>query len=135
MTIPVFISLGKTFRLLAQPARLRILFAIAGRDACVCHLEAWLGYRQAYLSQQLMLLREGGLVTTRREGKHIFYGLADLETVNLIREAARLMDLPEPDLQIPILTGPVPGCPCPECSPAAPAANPSESSLLASPTS
>ena len=41
---------------------LEILLAIGAGEACVCHLEAVLGYRQAYISQQLMALREAGLL-------------------------------------------------------------------------
>jgi ArsR family transcriptional regulator len=111
-----FEAAGRIFRLLAQPARIRILLAVAGQAACVCHLEAWLGYRQAYISQQLMLLREGGLVITQREGKHVFYGLADPAVAGLIRQTARFSGFSEADLQVSIPPGPVAGCPCPECS-------------------
>ena len=41
-----------------QPARLQILLAIGEGETCVCHLEATFGWRQAYLSQHLMALRE-----------------------------------------------------------------------------
>ena len=43
---------------ISKPARIQILLAIGEDEACVCHLEAVLGYRQAYISQQLMALRE-----------------------------------------------------------------------------
>jgi DNA-binding transcriptional ArsR family regulator len=52
----------KLFKALMHPARLAILNVLRTGEACVCHMEAALGYRQAYLSQQLMVLRDAGLV-------------------------------------------------------------------------
>jgi len=102
------------FQALSQPARLRILGALRGGDACVCHLEAGLGYRQAYLSQQLTVLREAGLLVSRREGKHIYYGLADPRVVDLIQAAGSLAGGMEDWL--PALTGvTLAGCVCPHC--------------------
>ena len=54
-------------------ARLEILLLIGAGEACVCHLETRLGYRQAYISQHLMALRQAGLLASRRNGKYIFY--------------------------------------------------------------
>ncbi len=112
-------KIAQWFRMLGQPARLRILLALGYREACVCHLEAWLGYRQAYISQQLMLLRDAGLVTNQRAGKHIFYALAvDAQHLaNLIQAATRMAGYPERE---PLITAPAalfPNCPCPHCNP------------------
>ncbi|HTX78948.1 MAG TPA: metalloregulator ArsR/SmtB family transcription factor, partial [Longilinea sp.] len=64
---------SQLFKLLTHPARLAILDILRDGEHCVCHMEAYLGYRQAYLSQQLAILREGGLLQDRREGWNIFY--------------------------------------------------------------
>ena len=48
------------FKLLMHPARLEILDELRKDEACVCHLEAKLGYRQAYISQHIMVLRKAG---------------------------------------------------------------------------
>src|SRR5690349_29500 len=48
---------ARLFHALMHPARLTILNTLRDGEACVCHLEARLGYRQAYLSQQLAALR------------------------------------------------------------------------------
>ena len=64
------------FKLLMHPVRLAILDALSHDDeACVCHLEAVLHQRQAYISQQLMVLREAGLIDMRREGWNVYYRL------------------------------------------------------------
>lgn len=108
-------KISRLFHMLGQPARLRILMAIGMGEACVCHLEAALGYRQAYISQHLMVLRKMKLVTSRREGRNIFYRLTDLETLNLLREAANLIRLPFEEMNIAEDGVSVSGCPCPNC--------------------
>ncbi len=67
------VSLALEFKALAHPARLAILDALRGGEQCVCHLERALGMRQAYISQQLAVLKEAGLVQDRRDGWNIYY--------------------------------------------------------------
>lgn len=98
-------SLSNIFSLLAQPARLQILLVIGNGEACVCHLKAVLGQRQPYISQQLMVLREAGLVIGVREGRNIFYRLADPAVLELVHTAARLAHLDLPEYQIPEISG------------------------------
>jgi DNA-binding transcriptional ArsR family regulator len=62
-------------KVLAHCDRLIILCRLAQGEFCVGELEEDLGIRQPTLSQQLGVLRQEGLVATRREGKHIFYKL------------------------------------------------------------
>jgi DNA-binding transcriptional ArsR family regulator len=79
-----YAAISERFKLLAHPERLRIL-DILRRDAeCVCHLEAHLGKPQPYVSQQLRLLREAGLVADERQGTNIFYRLADEQTAHIL---------------------------------------------------
>jgi DNA-binding transcriptional ArsR family regulator len=93
-----------------HPVRLQILLALGEGEACVCHLEATLGRRQAYLSQHLMALREAGLVTDRRESRFIFYQLADPRLLNVLRQVAEIQKVDLPAL------APSPSCDCPQCS-------------------
>lgn len=69
---------------LAHEGRLMILCHLGGGEKSVGELEVLLHMRQATVSQMLARLREDGLVTTRREGKTIFYSLADAKTAELI---------------------------------------------------
>lgn len=62
---------------LSHEGRLMILCHLSGGERSVTELEALLGCRQAAVSQQLARLRAEGLVTCRRDGKTIFYALAD----------------------------------------------------------
>ncbi|MEJ2350922.1 MAG: metalloregulator ArsR/SmtB family transcription factor, partial [Anaerolineales bacterium] len=90
--------LVQMFRSLGQMARLRILLAIGTGEACVCHLEARLGLRQAYISQHLMALRKAGIVTDQREGRYIFYRLQNPRLLELIQLAGVLSGIPEDEL-------------------------------------
>lgn len=57
----------------ADPTRVRILAALRGRELCVCELCDALGMGQSTLSTHLRVIRDAGLVTTRRQGKWIYY--------------------------------------------------------------
>jgi len=89
--------------------RLEILLGIGAGEACVCHLEAMFGLRQATLSQHLMALREAGVVADRREGRYVFYRLRDPALLGLVRQAAQLQGLDLPSLAAS------PNCECPNC--------------------
>lgn len=71
-------------KLLANEDRLLLLCQLSQGEHCVSELEAQLGIRQPTLSQQLAVLRQQGLVSTRREGKHIFYSVADAKTLAIL---------------------------------------------------
>jgi ArsR family transcriptional regulator len=102
---PTLNNLTEVFSLLGQPERLNILLAISHEHACVCHLEKVLGLRQAYISQQLMLLRKSGLVITERSGRHIFYSLSDPRWLDLIHQAASILNIGLPGLTLPEIEG------------------------------
>jgi len=72
-----YVELADKCKGLAHPVRLQILDMLRGGEVCVCHIERALNRRQAYVSQQLMVLRDAGLVETRKEGLQVFYRLAD----------------------------------------------------------
>ena len=91
-------QIGELFEAFGSPVRIQILLAIGENEACVCHLESTLGLRQAYISQQLMDLREKGVITSRREGKFIYHRIEKPEFLDLIRVAARAMDIPDDGL-------------------------------------
>ena len=66
-------------KVLANPDRLLLLCQLTQGPHCVSELETILGIQQPSLSQQLGVLRDEGLVSTRREGKQIFYSIASHE--------------------------------------------------------
>lgn len=72
-------------KVLAHADRLILLCRLAQGEFCVSELEADLAIRQPTLSQQLGVLREEGLVDTRREGKHIYYRLASADAAAVMQ--------------------------------------------------
>ena len=71
-----FLEQARFFHILSHPARLQVLDILRGGEECVCHIQSVLGKRQAYVSQQLMVLRDAGLVLDRKEGLNVYYRLA-----------------------------------------------------------
>ena len=108
--------ISKLLALIGQPARIQILLILGAQEACVCHLEAVLGTRQASISQHLMTLRKAGLVTAHRDGRNIFYRLPRPEVIGVLHQAAQLAGI-SPDVLRWLTIRPVPNCPCPQCNP------------------
>jgi DNA-binding transcriptional ArsR family regulator len=75
---------------LGNEDRLLLLCQLAQGEMCVSDLEAALDIRQPTLSQQLAVLRAEGLVETRREGKHIYYQVADVRMLDMLHLLHRL---------------------------------------------
>jgi len=108
-------KISKLFRILGQPSHLEILLAIGTGEACVCHLEAATGWRQAYISQHLMALRSEGLVVSRRDGRNIYYRLMNAGILDLIRKAAGIAGISDVEAAQGRLAEPLPNCSCPHC--------------------
>ena len=70
---------------LANPRRLEILELLRDGEACVCHIQAVLGQRQALISQHLTRMRREGLIRARRNGHFVHYRIADPKLSALIR--------------------------------------------------
>lgn len=75
-------STSDIFQLLSHPVRLQILDELRRRESCVCHLQAVTGRPQAYISQQLRILREADLVVDEKDGQNVYYHLRS----DLVRE-------------------------------------------------
>jgi DNA-binding transcriptional ArsR family regulator len=80
----------RMLKTLGNEDRLMLLCELARGERCVGELEESLAIRQPTLSQQLGVLRSGGLVAGRREGKHIYYTVADPQAVQLLRSLEQL---------------------------------------------
>lgn len=76
-------------KLLANEDRL-LLCQLSQGEMCVSDLESALGIRQPTLSQQLSVLRTEGVVNTRREGKNIYYSVADAALLEILAVLYRL---------------------------------------------
>jgi ArsR family transcriptional regulator len=103
---------------IASPQRIAILLAIGQGEACVCHLETALGWRQAYISQHLMVLRKAGILEDRREGRYVYYHLKDAAYLDLIHASAEVCGLYSQTTAILGSSQKYSSCECPHCSPA-----------------
>ncbi len=70
-------DLADLYKVFGDSTRIRILSAVDGDELCVCDIAALLGMSKSAISHQLRLLRQAGLVRGRRDGKIVFYSLAD----------------------------------------------------------
>ncbi|MGC9521817.1 MAG: ArsR/SmtB family transcription factor [Anaerolineae bacterium] len=80
-------DLAPLFKALAHPKRLAILQLLHTQELCVCEIEEALDLRQSYVSQQLTVLREAGLVCYRRDGWNVYYRIARPEVYTLLEMA------------------------------------------------
>ena len=108
-------KISRIFRAVSTPTRFRILASIGKGEACVCHLEALLDMRQAYISQQLMEMRDANLVDTRRDGRYIFYRLTEPQLLDMLMEIGKLFGVPTEEIETLLDTNPLPQCCCPDC--------------------
>ena len=70
-------DLAELFKVFGDSTRIRILFVLFEAEVCVCDLAEELHMTQSAISHQLRILKQNKLVNSRREGKSIFYSLAD----------------------------------------------------------
>lgn len=79
-----------TLKVLANPERLLLLCQISQGEFSVAELEELVSIRQPTLSQQLGVLRNSGVVATRREGKNVYYSVADPALLEILALLYRL---------------------------------------------
>lgn len=70
-------DLAELFKVFGDSTRIRILFVLFEAEVCVCDLAQALNMTQSAISHQLKILKQTKLVNSRREGKSVFYSLAD----------------------------------------------------------
>ena len=70
-------DLTELFRIFGDSTRIRILYVLFEAEMCVCDIAQLLNMTQSAISHQLRILKQSKLVKNRREGKAVFYSLAD----------------------------------------------------------
>jgi DNA-binding transcriptional ArsR family regulator len=78
-------QMAEVFGILADTNRLRLLSALLNQELCVCDLAALTKMTESAVSHQLRLLKAMRLVSYRREGRNVYYSLADSHIINLYR--------------------------------------------------
>lgn len=110
LTLPTFEKQAQAFKVLTHPARLAILEILRDGEHCVCHMEAHLGYRQSYISQQLSVLREAGAIHDRRDGWNIYYCVSDDHIFSVMDAMYQMTGIEKPRINQTV------HCECPQCS-------------------
>lgn len=79
-------DLAELFKVFGDSTRIRILYVLFEAEVCVCDLAKALHMTQSAVSHQLKILKQSKLVTGRREGKSVFYSLADDHVRSIIAQ-------------------------------------------------
>ncbi len=79
-------DLTELFRIFGDSTRIRILYVLFASEMCVCDIAQLLGMTQSAISHQLRALKAAKLVKSRREGKTVFYSLADGHVRTIINQ-------------------------------------------------
>ena len=85
-------DLAELFKVFGDSTRIRILYVLFQSELCVCDLAEVLGMTQSAVSHQLKILKQAKLVTGRREGKSVFYALADDHVRSIIDQGKEHVD-------------------------------------------
>ena len=78
-------EMAELFRALGDHTRLRLLLLLTNKEMCVCDISELMGITPSAVSHQLRVLRGLRLVRGRRQGKHVYYQLADGCVDQLVR--------------------------------------------------
>ncbi len=80
------LQLADLFKVFGDGTRIRILYVLLEAEVCVCDLATLLGMTQSAVSHQLRILKQARLIKARRDGKTVFYSLADDHVATLLRQ-------------------------------------------------
>lgn len=80
-----FKKISEDFKILADPTRVKLLYALFQMELCVCDIACIVGMTDSAVSHQFRLLRGRGMVKFRKAGKMAYYSLADEHVIQLIK--------------------------------------------------
>ena len=80
----ILYKLADLYKVFGDPTRIRILYALSGGELCVCDIAELLGMTQSAISHQLRVLKQSSLVKFRRDGKTVYYSLADAHVATIL---------------------------------------------------
>ena len=79
-------DLAELFKIFGDSTRVKLLYALLGGELCVCDLAKLMEVTQSAVSHQLRVLKNSKLVKFRREGRTIYYSLADHHVVSILNQ-------------------------------------------------
>ena len=108
----IYDTQSEFLKAISHPTRLAILDILREGEQCVCHMEATLNSRQAYISQQLMVLKQAELVDSRRDGLNLYYRVVKPEIFTLLDTIRSVTGVPSKPIKHKHANT---DCPCPKC--------------------
>ena len=82
----VLYDVAELFKVFGDSTRIKILYVLFESEMCVCDIADLLGMTQSAISHQLRVLKQAGLVKYRRDGKTVYYSLADDHIVTIFNQ-------------------------------------------------
>lgn len=82
----VLFDLSELFKVFGDSTRIRILYCLLASEMCVCDIATLLNMTQSAISHQLSVLKKSKLIKSRREGKVVFYSLADSHVQTILSQ-------------------------------------------------
>ena len=79
-------DLGELYKVFGDSTRIKILYVLFQSEMCVCDIAQLLNMTQSAISHQLRILKQSQLVKSRRDGKSVFYSLADDHVYRIINQ-------------------------------------------------
>lgn len=79
-------NLAELFKVFGDPTRIRILYALSAQELCVQDIADTLSMTQSAISHQLRILKQMSLVKYRRDGKTVYYSLADDHVSTIMKQ-------------------------------------------------
>jgi ArsR family transcriptional regulator len=98
---------------ISHATRIAILDILRGGEQCVCHMEAMLKLRQAYISQHLMILKQAGILDSRRDGLNLYYRVVKPEVFTVLDALGSVTGVSS---NAPKHEHAKTACPCPKCN-------------------
>ncbi|WP_174589996.1 ArsR/SmtB family transcription factor [Methanocella conradii] len=78
-------NIANFFKAMSDPARVKMIYALAGGELCVCELMEIMGMQQTVVSHHLKVLKYAGIVSDRKSGKWVNYSLADMRALDVLK--------------------------------------------------
>ena len=85
-------DLAELFKVFGDSTRIKILYVLFESELCVCDIAQLLGMTQSAVSHQLRILKQARLIKARRDGKIVYYSLADDHVATLLRQGMEHID-------------------------------------------
>ena len=86
---PAIGELASFFKICGDPTRMKILYALAASELCVCDIASLLGMTMSSISHQLRILRQARMVSSRKDGQMVYYAATDRHVKSILDQGMK----------------------------------------------